>query len=78
MLDDHVIPWIRQWKFGMGVMGEQWGESCHREFKRLHRVFHGIPDPLTQLTSVMKEHIIATHPKINKFIVLPRKRKLSI
>ena len=65
ILEHHVIPWIERFGFGMGRFGEQGGESCHREFNRLKRVMHAIPNPLSQLTAIMKEHIILTHPHIN-------------
>ena len=27
MLEEHVVPWMKQWGFGLGFMGEQGGES---------------------------------------------------
>jgi hypothetical protein len=77
MLEDHVVPWIRRFGFGMGLLGEQGGEGCHREFNRLKRVMHAIPNRLMQLTSIMKEHIILTHPKINVNIPKAKKRQSS-
>jgi hypothetical protein len=75
MLEDHVIPRIAKWGFGMALHGEQGGEGCHREFNRLGRVMHSIPDNLARLTAVMKEHIVTTHPRINKLIIRSKKRK---
>lgn len=78
MLEEHTVPWIKRFGFGMGLLGEQGGENCHREFNRLKRVMHAIPNPLSRLTAMMKEHIILSHPKSNNQIVKPKKRKMSL
>ena len=75
-LEDHLLPWIERWGFGMTLMGEQGGEACHKEFNRLARTMHGIADPLERLTAMMEEHVVLTHPTIQKHILHPRKRKL--
>ena len=33
MLEDHVVSFIKKWKFSLGLFGEQGGESIHHEFK---------------------------------------------
>ena len=33
ILDEYVIPWLRKWNVGAGLMGEQGAESLHT---RLH------------------------------------------
>ena len=75
-LECHLTRWMKRFPFGMGLLGEQGGESCHREFKRLNRVMQAIPDPLRRLTAIMKEHVLSTHPKIIRHTILPKKRKL--
>ena len=32
-LEDHVVSFIKKWKFPLGFFGEQRGESIHYEFK---------------------------------------------
>ena len=32
MLEEHVIPWLREWHVGFGLMGEQGAESIHKFF----------------------------------------------
>ena len=32
MLEDHVTDFVRKWGLGLGVYGEQGGESIHAEF----------------------------------------------
>jgi len=35
ILEDHIVPWIRQWQVGFGFMGEQGAESIHAYFNSL-------------------------------------------
>jgi hypothetical protein len=44
MLEDHVVPFIRQWRVGLGMMSEQGAESIHARFNALERTF-----PVTDL-----------------------------
>ncbi|XP_062502539.1 uncharacterized protein LOC134179620 [Corticium candelabrum] len=37
MLEEHVVPWIRRWKLGLGFHGEQGAESIHARFNALQR-----------------------------------------
>ena len=32
MLEDHIIPWVKQWRVGCGLMGEQGAEPLHASF----------------------------------------------
>ena len=31
-MKDHLIPWVKQWKVGCGIIGEQGAESLHASF----------------------------------------------
>ena len=44
MLEEHVVEWIRIWKAGFGLMGEQGAESIHSYFNDLRKTYAGIPD----------------------------------
>ena len=35
MLEDHILPWIKKWRVGCGMMGEQGAESLHAQFNKL-------------------------------------------
>ncbi len=37
MLEKHVVPWIKKWKVGFGLIGEQGAESIHAYFNQLKR-----------------------------------------
>ena len=77
MLEDHTIHWIKTTGFGMGLMGEQGGESTHKTFNELKRRYRGMPDPVKRLSSMMKAHLTATHPQVSQHIINPKRRKLS-
>ena len=37
-LEDHLLEWIKRYKVGMGLHGEQGGESLHATFNNLNRL----------------------------------------
>ena len=69
LLEDHVCQWINAWHHGMGLHGEQGGESIHRQFRRLEALMCSQRNPLKKLKYVMNEHHISTHPKVTGNII---------
>ena len=39
MLEDHTVPFIRQWRVGLGMLGEQGMEGIHARFNNLERTY---------------------------------------
>ena len=37
MLEEHIVPWLKKWKVGFGLLGEQGAESIHAHFNSLKR-----------------------------------------
>lgn len=73
MLEEHLVPWLRRWRVGFGLLGEQGAESIHAYFNSLKRTYCGIPDKLKRLKQIMTEHHlhiapdnIAVRPEIKK------------
>ena len=70
MMEDHVIPFIRRTQHGMGLLGEQGGESMHAVFNTLERRFGATrntkkKDPdLHKLECLMREHLINVNPSV--------------
>ena len=60
ILEDHVVPWIRQWRVGIGFMGEQGAESIH--VNSLKSLYRGIPDSVQQLQQIMVAHFLQVTP----------------
>ena len=78
MLEEHVVPWIRKWGVGFGLLGEQGAESIHAYFNSLKRTYSGIPDHLLRLKQMMVEqhlHVAPANTTARPPVV--KKKKLS-
>lgn len=75
MLEEHVVPWLRMWHAGFGLMGEQGAESIHAYFNSLKRTYHGVPDPVKRLKHMMKEHFLHIAPSNVANRPTPRKKR---
>ncbi len=73
-LEDHVVPWVRRWRLGSGLMGEQGAESIHAHIMKLERIHQGILDDVERLRYIMKEHVLESDPSLTCLIPAPKKR----
>ena len=62
ILEDHVIPWLKRWRIGARMMGEQGAESIHAHLMRLERNHQGITNNVERLKYVVKQHMLETTP----------------
>lgn len=62
MLEEHVIPWLKRWHVGFGLVGEQGIESIHAHFNSYGRTFRNIPEEVARLRQLMKAHLLHTAP----------------
>ena len=62
MLEEHIIPWVKRWGFGLGFHGEQGGESIHARLNSIRTNMRGFSDDLSILKSVIETHWIQTSP----------------
>ncbi len=65
----HVVPWLEEWKVGLGLMGEQGAES------RLRRTYQSIPNEVDRLKYMMAEHYLHVAPANAAARPPPLKRK---
>ena len=56
MLEDHVVPFIRQWRVGVGMLGEQGVEGIHARFNTLERTYSCMSNRVERLKCVVSEH----------------------
>ena len=63
MLEDHVVPFLRQWRVGLGVMGEQGAESIHARFNTLQRTYANMTSKVDRLKCMMMEHFRQVYPE---------------
>lgn len=75
VLEDHVVPWMRRWRIGAGLMGEQGAESIHAHFMRLERINQGIPNEVDRLKYMVKEHILESEPSLTSLRPVTKRRK---
>ncbi len=51
MLEDHIVDFLRQWRVGFGLLGDQDAESIHTVYNQLNRVYatihNGFSDCIT-------------------------------
>ena len=74
ILEDHVIPWMKRWTIGAGLMGEQGAESIHAHLMRLERIHQGIPNAVDRLKYIFKQQILETAPSLVALRPPPKKR----
>ena len=64
ILEEHVVPWLKEWRVGFGLMGEQGAENIHAYFNSLARTYHSIPDRVDCLRAMMREHSLHSTPTL--------------
>ena len=69
VMEDHVVPWLKRFHVGAGLMGEQGAESIH---EKLERDFRGITDDLDCLKYIVKEQALYTAPSLSS--LRPRRK----
>ena len=75
VLEDHVIPWMRRWKVGAGMMGEQGAESIHAQMMKLERVYQSMPNELDRLKYVFQEQTLESAPSLSSLRPPPKKKR---
>ena len=75
ILDDHIVPWMRRWRLGSGLIGEQGAEFIHAHIMKLEKVHRGIPDDVERLEYIMKEHILEFDPSLTCLRLSLKKRR---
>lgn len=63
LLEAHVVPSIRRFGVGLGMLGEQGGESIHAEFNLLSTTFDSVVREVDRLKMVVKQHCLSTLPQ---------------
>ena len=74
ILEDHVLTFIEQWQFGLGLHGEQGIESIHAEINCISKSKQSIRDPLQKLRCTLIDHHLKVSPEIQAAVIYPHKR----
>ena len=64
ILESHVAHWMRRWKFGLGLHGEQGLESLHAWVNRLKARSQGIKSVPHRLAFIMKQQWMRSSPML--------------
>ena len=56
LLEEHTIEFLRQWRVGFGMLGEQGAESIHAANNNLKRIYANVHNREEQLKLVTQEH----------------------
>ena len=75
MLEEHVTPFMRKWRFPLGFFGEQGGESIHKEFVLLASTFSHVKPATSRLKKMLEEHNLVVHLKNRE---IPEKKKAKL
>ena len=62
LLEKQIISWLKKWKVGSGLIGEQGAESIHAQFNALKRTYQPIPNAVERLRCIIKEHFVRVAP----------------
>lgn len=77
MMEDHIVPFLRKWRRGLGLLGEQGAESIHARFNSIRCNYTNMPNPVERLECIMREHFNQLCPE--NIVRLPeiKKRKMN-
>ena len=56
ILEHHCLPFIENYGFGLGLMGEQGGEQLHASMTQFQQRMGGIRNPQKRLRSTIEAH----------------------
>ena len=76
-LEAHMVPWMKGWKTGFGMMGEQGSESIHARFNNIRSSYRNMPNAVDRLKRIVSEHYLQISP--TNIVLQPKikKRKLQ-
>ena len=63
LLESHVVSSIKRFGVGLGMLGEQGGESLHAEFNLLATTFSSVVRDLDRLKMIVHQHCMTTLPQ---------------
>lgn len=77
ILEDHAVPFLKSWKTGCGVYGEQGGESIHHHFNTMARNYNGIKSTVDRARYMMEAHMLKLCPQSKSIEPICSKRKIK-
>ena len=78
MLEEHVIPWLRQWRIGFGFMGEQGAEGIHAAINKITSAYLNISNRVERLRGILTEHHRQICPHLTSCQPAIKRRKAAV
>ena len=63
MIEDHVVPFLQQWKVGLGMLGEQGAEGIHARFNQLEQTYCNMANGVERLRAMVADHFRQVCPE---------------
>ena len=70
-----MVNFIKQWRVGLGLMGEQGAESIHTRFNQLERTYSNMRNEVDRLKAIMEEHFRQVCPENIARQPVPKRRR---
>ena len=77
LLEEHVLQFISKWRIGLGIYGEQGGESIHPEFNGLRSTYASVKPATKRLRVMLEQHHMKVQPVVKGLLPTVKKRKLQ-
>ena len=77
LLEVHTVPWLRKYKVGFGLMGEQGFESIHAKINEVEKNYRGELNQTKKGLYVLEKHFIQTAPEVLSETPKINRRKLD-
>ena len=77
LLEHHCVDFIKKWKAGFGLYGEQGAEGIHPAFNNIYAIHSRMKPAVRRLKSVMDAHLINVNPKAQSLKPVIKKRKVE-
>ena len=78
ILHKHVIPHIRRYGFGMGLLGEQGTENSHQTISKIEQRAVSIVNELDKLKFIMTTHYLGVSPMLQSIKISDDRKRKSL
>ena len=75
ILENHVLPFIKNFGFGFGLLSEQGGELLHASMVRFSARASGIRINTKRMKSIVQSHHIQNSPYLRTFFPVKKERQ---
>ncbi|XP_066934119.1 uncharacterized protein [Clytia hemisphaerica] len=75
MLECHILKFIKKWRIGLGMYGEQGAESIHPEFNSLRKTYASHKPAEKRLQTMVEQHLLRVAPEVRVTVPKPPTRK---